>query len=230
MHNDYESPAAKKPEKLPSGMAAAERESEYFDRFVAKEGDFNPLAQGLENPVSPFRGDGAPDGKIWRWPRCRLRHGPLSGQISAGKTAPFCRHGSVFRGPPRGSGQVPRGHLVARRRLPDSVRRPRSFHVVCFSAVLHHIAEFPQAVREGFRVLRPGGYVFAFDPEPFSSGHGAFPASAFSWLTRPKASAPMNARSCRPSWRAAFHVAGLVEHPATMSGRHTLSQSRTALA
>src|SRR5205085_1793037 len=38
------------------------------------------------------------------------------------------------------------------------------FDVVAFSSVLHHIPDFPAALREALRVLRPGGRAFAFDP------------------------------------------------------------------
>ena len=39
-----------------------------------------------------------------------------------------------------------------------------SFDVVAFSSVLHHVPDFPAALREAVRVLRPGGRAFAFDP------------------------------------------------------------------
>jgi ubiquinone/menaquinone biosynthesis C-methylase UbiE len=39
-----------------------------------------------------------------------------------------------------------------------------SFDCVCFSSVLHHIPDFSHALGECRRVLRPGGIVFAFDP------------------------------------------------------------------
>jgi ubiquinone/menaquinone biosynthesis C-methylase UbiE len=38
------------------------------------------------------------------------------------------------------------------------------FDVVAFSSVLHHIPNYPAALRQAFRVLKPGGSVFAFDP------------------------------------------------------------------
>ena len=38
------------------------------------------------------------------------------------------------------------------------------FDVVAFSSVLHHIPNFPAALQQAFRVLKPGGKVFAFDP------------------------------------------------------------------
>lgn len=39
-----------------------------------------------------------------------------------------------------------------------------SFDVVAFSSVLHHLPAREPALAEAFRVLRPGGHVFAFDP------------------------------------------------------------------
>jgi dolichol-phosphate mannosyltransferase len=39
-----------------------------------------------------------------------------------------------------------------------------SFDVVAFSSVLHHIPDYTAAIKEAARVLRPGGRVFAFDP------------------------------------------------------------------
>jgi ubiquinone/menaquinone biosynthesis C-methylase UbiE len=49
----------------------------------------------------------------------------------------------------------------------DAVRLPfadDSFDLVAFSSVLHHIPDRRGALREAGRVLRPGGAVFAFDP------------------------------------------------------------------
>jgi ubiquinone/menaquinone biosynthesis C-methylase UbiE len=39
-----------------------------------------------------------------------------------------------------------------------------SFDIVAFSSVLHHIKHYTSALKEAFRVLRPGGMIFAFDP------------------------------------------------------------------
>lgn len=42
-----------------------------------------------------------------------------------------------------------------------------TFDIVAFSSVLHHIDQFPRAVAEAARVLKPGGRVFAFDPNVY---------------------------------------------------------------
>jgi ubiquinone/menaquinone biosynthesis C-methylase UbiE len=39
-----------------------------------------------------------------------------------------------------------------------------SFDVVAFSSVLHHVSDRQRALTEAYRVLRPGGWAFAFDP------------------------------------------------------------------
>ena len=49
----------------------------------------------------------------------------------------------------------------------DALRLPfaeGSFDVVAFSSVLHHIGDRGAALAEARRVLKPGGWVFAFDP------------------------------------------------------------------
>jgi SAM-dependent methyltransferase len=49
----------------------------------------------------------------------------------------------------------------------DALRLPfaaRAFDVVAFSSVLHHLPDRTMALAEAHRVLRPGGSVFAFDP------------------------------------------------------------------
>ncbi|HTL30566.1 MAG TPA: methyltransferase domain-containing protein, partial [Tepidisphaeraceae bacterium] len=39
-----------------------------------------------------------------------------------------------------------------------------SFDIIAFSSILHHIDDYIQPLREATRVLKPGGTVFAFDP------------------------------------------------------------------
>jgi SAM-dependent methyltransferase len=63
---------------------------------------------------------------------------------------------------------------LARARFPeswwvqaDAGRLPfaaATFDLVAFSSVLHHLADRRAALAEALRVLRPGGWAFAFDP------------------------------------------------------------------
>lgn len=42
--------------------------------------------------------------------------------------------------------------------------KDESFDIVVFSGVLHHFLDFSEAIREGYRVLKPLGRIFAYDP------------------------------------------------------------------
>ncbi|MBV8200342.1 MAG: class I SAM-dependent methyltransferase [Acidobacteria bacterium] len=63
---------------------------------------------------------------------------------------------------------------LARARFPaswwlqaDACRLPfgaGAFDLVAFSSVLHHLGDRRAALAEALRILRPGGFVFAFDP------------------------------------------------------------------
>ena len=108
---------------------------------------------------------------------------------------------------------------AARREFPadewveaDACRLPfpdHQFDVVAFSSLLHHIPDFPVAVREGFRVLRPGGVAFAYDPNVRHPAMALFrhPRSPL-YL---KQGVSPNERPLRPSaLRAAFEATGFV--------------------
>jgi SAM-dependent methyltransferase len=84
-----------------------------------------------------------------------------------------------------------------------------TFDGVCFSAVLHHIPNYRLALSEGRRVLKKGGFIFAFDPNLLHPAMAFFrhPRSPF-YL--PQGVSP-NERPLLPSrLRSAFESAGLV--------------------
>ena len=101
-------------------------------------------------------------------------------------------------------------------RVADAERLPyedASFDLVVGHAVLHHIPDVEQALREVLRVLRPGGrFVFAGEP----TQHGDFVArrlSRFTWYaaTRVTQWAPLRERWARPreELAASSEAAGL---------------------
>lgn len=54
-----------------------------------------------------------------------------------------------------------------------------SFDIIVFSGVLHHFPDFSKVAREAHRLLKPGGRVFAFDPNE---------KNPFMWLYRSESS------------------------------------------
>jgi ubiquinone/menaquinone biosynthesis C-methylase UbiE len=142
--------------------AALQRERAYFDRLVAEEGEFNPFAdRGWQTLARQFERSLRPQG-----PLRILDVGCGTGQ-SRQLYAPHALH---YVGIDLSEQAV----TAARARFPgsdwlvgDARSLPcdsQSFDVVAFSSVLHHIPDIPAALREALRVLRPGGHIFAFDP------------------------------------------------------------------
>lgn len=60
--------------------------------------------------------------------------------------------------------------------LPDE-----SFNIVAFSSVLHHIPNYLAALKEAYRILKPNGRIFAYDPNIFNPAMALFrvPSSPF---------------------------------------------------
>ena len=141
---------------------AAEREKAYFDQLVASRGDFNPFTdRGWHTLARQFETMVAPQGRI-----AVLDIGCGTGQ----SRQLYASHASQYVGVDLSQEAI----AMASRRFPESewlsadARQlpfaDASFDVVAYSSVLHHIPDFPTALREGWRVLRPGGAAFAFDP------------------------------------------------------------------
>lgn len=145
-----------------NALPNATSEAQYFDTLVTTEGDFNPFAdagwdvlrQRFIEFVQPRRGLAVLDVGCGTGESRRL----------------YIAHAARYVGIDLASQALD----IARRKFPsdtwsccDARQLPfedASFDVVAFSSVLHHIPDFPTALREALRVLRPGGSVFAFDP------------------------------------------------------------------
>lgn len=143
---------------------AAEREARYFDQLVQSEGDFNPFAdRGWATLARRF--SAAAESAGLRPSPCLLDVGCGTGQsrrIYADRAGSYLGLDLSFA-----------ALAAAGRRLPgrwlqgDAGRLPcrsGSCDVVAFSSVLHHLPDRGAALQEAARVLRPGGLVFAFDP------------------------------------------------------------------
>jgi SAM-dependent methyltransferase len=140
----------------------ADAERAFFDRFVGDRGDFNPFAdRGWETLARRFREMAAPP------------PGAALVDVGCGTGRSRRVYAGAF-GRYVGADLSPAAVAAARVAYPadewvvaDAAQLPfpdGTFDVVAFSSVLHHIPDFGPAVREGFRVLRPGGRAFAFDP------------------------------------------------------------------
>lgn len=151
---------------------ARERESAYFDSLIEEEGDFDPFAErGWETLARRFRemvplagpvrlldvGCGTAQSRRLYIARCRRYVGIDLSRSALGKASSRFPGSTWLRG--------------------DAARLPFAdgqLDVVTFSSVLHHIEDLALPVREALRVLRPGGYAFAFDPNLFHPAMALF--------------------------------------------------------
>jgi ubiquinone/menaquinone biosynthesis C-methylase UbiE len=142
-------------------LTSTEREARTFDRLVEEIGDFNPFTdRGWETLARRFAA-AVPGASPLRL----LDVGCGTGQS---RRIYANRLGSYI-----GLDLSLAALRVARRRSggdwlqADALRLPlraASFDLVAFSSVLHHVPDRRAALAEAVRVLRPGGWVFAFDP------------------------------------------------------------------
>ncbi len=138
------------------------RDREYFDRLVSETGDFNPFSdRGWETLGLRFAGVAA-GARALRV----LDVGCGPGQ----SRRIYAAHARIYVG-------IDLSHAalhVARSRnaqsawlQADARQLPfadNSFDVVAFSSVLHHVPDMKPVLASARRVLRPGGLIFAFDP------------------------------------------------------------------
>jgi SAM-dependent methyltransferase len=188
--------------------SSAAVEAEYFDGLVATEGDFNPFADSAWQilrrrfvefvaPAHPLRildvGCGTGESR----------------QLYIEDAAEYV-----------GIDLARQALEVARRKFPEDTWRccdarqlpfaDGAFDVIAYSSVLHHIPDFPVALGEGLRVLRPGGHVFAFDPNLLHPAMALFRHPKSPLYTMHGVS-PNEAPLLPWRLRSAFTMAGLVQ-------------------
>jgi ubiquinone/menaquinone biosynthesis C-methylase UbiE len=145
-------------------LNSIEREARTFDRLVEEAGDFNPFTdRGWETLARRFAAAVPGDS-----PLRVLDVGCGTGQsrrIYANRSG----RGGYYAGLDLSLSAL----RLARQRSDggwlqaDALRLPfraASFDLVAFSSVLHHVPDRRAALAEAARVLRPGGWAFAFDP------------------------------------------------------------------
>lgn len=141
---------------------AAESESEYFDSFVSEFGEFNPFKeQGwttirnrFEEMVQPKPGSRILD------VGCGTG---MSRQLYIRFASSYVGVDLSERAIAKAKADFPQSewHVADACALPFA---DDSFDLVTFSSVLHHIPDFGRALSEAYRVLKPGGRAFAYDP------------------------------------------------------------------
>ncbi len=180
-------------------------EAQYFDELVSSEGEFDPFAPSgwdrirtrFEQMVQP-----RPDLRV-------LDIGCGTGQ----SRQIYTQYAKDYLGVDLAEAALAR----ARTKFPsdrfmcaDARELPfedGSFDLVAFSSVLHHINDFETALREGLRVLAPGGQAFAFDPNLLHPAMALFryPKSP---LYSSKGVSPNEAPLLPKKLRSAFERAG----------------------
>ncbi len=184
---------------------SAESESQYFDNFIAESGAFNPFKEQGWNTIRTRFED-----MVQPMPGSRLLDvgcgTGMSRQLYARFAAPYIGIDLSEKAIAKAKADFPESEW----RVADACALPFdncSFDIVTFSSVLHHIPDFGVALSEANRVLKPGGKVFAFDPNLLHPAMKLFrdPKSKY---YNPNGVSP-NERPLLPLelWRA-FEVAG----------------------
>ena len=144
------------------GLGRTQVESDYFDRVIQEQGEFNPFAERGWNTIArQFRALVPMAG-----PCALLDVGCGTGQsrrLYIDRCRSYVGIDLSAEGLQRARVKFPDGDWI-RANACELPFGDEQFDVIAFSSVLHHIDDFPQALREAWRVVRPGGYAFAFDP------------------------------------------------------------------
>lgn len=181
---------------------------EYFDALVRDAGDFNPFTErGWQTLASRFAAV-VPAG-------ARLR--VLDVGCGTGQSRQvYASHAAWYVGADLSREAL----IIARRQQPsssfllaDAMQLPvadASVDVVAFSSVLHHVDDRRRALVEATRVVRPGGVIFAFDPNVRHPAMLLF-RHPLSPLYRSAGVSPNERPLAPPVLRADFSAAGLTQ-------------------
>ncbi len=146
-----------------------EKESAFFDEYIREEGEYDVFDEGAYKRLIGL---------------IKKRLNPLPGKkwldMGCG-TGAFTTRLSKFGGLILGVDVSEESIKVARIKNQDvsfyceDIRNTSfesgSFDFVIFSGVLHHLSEYEiihTALTEAFRLLKPGGYIFSYDPNAWS--------------------------------------------------------------
>lgn len=184
----------------------SQRESEFFNDHVAHAGEFNPFAPAGWNTIARRFSEWLP----FVQPLDLLDVGCGTGHSKQ----IYHKHARNYTGIDLSREAVrvaSRNHPDAAWICGDACALPFAdgrFDVVAFSSVLHHIPDFERALVEAVRVLRPGGWVFAFDPNVLHPAMALFrhPKSP---LYNPEGVSPNEQPLAPGVLRRAFCAAGL---------------------
>jgi SAM-dependent methyltransferase len=192
-------------EKSAPKNVVAESEAQYFDEYVGDDGEFDPF---LERGWATIRN---------RFVQMIQPTKPLRFLDVGCGTGQSRQIYEQWAEPYTGIDLSQKALDQAKRKFPndswlceDACDLPfenDTFDIVAFSSVLHHIPDYGLALKEAYRVLKPGGRAFAFDPNILHPAMKLFrdPDSKF---YNPEGVSP-NERPLHPTalWRA-FEVAG----------------------
>ena len=178
----------------------------YFDALVDEDGDFNPFTQRGWRTLARRFARVVPNRNL-RMLDVGCGTGRSHG-IYAERCSSYVGIDLSLQAVRVASKRIPHAVLQA-----DALALPfaeHRFDVVAFSSVLHHIDRRRVALAEASRVLHPGGWVFAFDPNLLHPAMMLFRHPRSPWYS-PAGVSP-NERPLLPSaLREDFAAAGFVD-------------------